>query len=65
MPKTIQITIDADWIESLMNRGGDYWDDPKYPTGKEGLDRLDKHEDTLYDYIDDAILDMVERNNQE
>lgn len=56
MPKTIQITIDADWIDSLM---------ADTPDAEKVLDMLDRHQDVLYDYIDDAIIEMIERNNQE
>jgi hypothetical protein len=56
MPKTIQITIDADWIDSLMDNTGD---------AQEVLAMLEQHEATLYDYIDDAIIEMIERNTQE
>lgn len=63
--KTIQITIDADWIDSLMNKGGDYWDAPNFRTAEDVLDMLKRHSDTLYDYIDDAILEMVDNAKKE
>ena len=60
--RKIVIEIDADWIDSLMNRGGDYWDTPNITlaTAEDVLDMLDRHSDTLYDYIDDAIIEMVD-----
>ena len=53
--RKIVIEIDADWIESLTDR----------QDADAILQMLDRHEATLYDYIDDAILEMVERDEME
>ena len=53
--RKIVIEIDADWITSLTDR----------QDADEILQMLDRHEATLYDYIDDAILKMVKRNEME
>jgi hypothetical protein len=52
----IQITIDADWIDSLMGNTGD---------AEAVLAMLERHSDTLYDYIDDAIIEMIYNANKE
>ena len=52
----IQITIDADWIDSLM---GDT------PDAEKVLAMLRRHSDTFYDYIDHIILEMIERDELE
>jgi len=54
--KKIQITIDADWINSLM---GDTEDADAV------LAMLERHDETLYDYIDDAILEMISNAKKE
>lgn len=54
--KKIQITIDADWIDSLMGNTGD---------AEAVLAMLQRHSDTLYDYIDDAILEMIHNAKKE
>lgn len=54
--KKIQITIDADWINSLM---GDTVD------AQAMLTMLERYDETLYDYIDDAILEMVDNYKKE
>jgi hypothetical protein len=53
--RKIVIEIDADWIESLTDR----------QDADAILQMLDRHSDTLYDYIDDAILEMVDRDEME
>jgi hypothetical protein len=53
--RKITIEIDADWIESLTDR----------QDADAILQMLDRHEATLYDYIDDAILEMIERDEME
>jgi len=53
--RKIVIEIDADWITSLTDR----------QDADAILQMLDRHQDVLYDYIDDAIIEMIERNNQE
>lgn len=54
MVNPIQITIDRGWLESL--------------TGIEDPAKLDallamirQHDDALYDYIDDALREMIDR----
>jgi len=54
--RKIVIEIDADWIDSLMGNTGD---------AEAVLVMLDRHEATLYDYIDDAILEMIDRDEME
>jgi hypothetical protein len=53
--RKIVIEIDADWITSLTDR----------QDADAILQMLDRHEATLYDYIDDAILEMVDRDEME
>lgn len=57
MQKPIVITIDQDWLESL--------------TGIEDPAKLDalllllrQNDDILYDYIDDALREMIERSGE-
>jgi hypothetical protein len=52
----MQITIDTDWIDSLM---GDT------PDAEKVLAMLKRHSDTFYDYIDQIILEMIERDELE
>jgi hypothetical protein len=54
--RKITIEIDADWIDSLMGNTGD---------AEAVLAMLERHSDTLYDYIDDAILEMIDRNEKD
>lgn len=56
--KQIQITIDADWIESLCET-----QDREYI--EYVLSMLIRHDDVLYDYMDDAIREMIERDEIE
>lgn len=56
--RQIQITIDADWIESLCET-----QDMAYI--EYVLSMLVRHDDVLYDYIDDAIREMIERDKLE
>lgn len=53
--RKIVIEINADWIESLTDR----------QDADAILQMLDGHKDALYDYIDDAILDMIDRDERE
>ena len=53
--RKIVIEIDVDWIKSLTDR----------QDADAILQMLDRHEATLYDYIDDAILEMVDRDEME
>ena len=54
--RKITIEIDADWIDSLMGNTGD---------AEAVLAMLERHSDTLYDYIDDAILEMIDNAKKE
>jgi hypothetical protein len=53
----ITITIDADWIESLCET-----QDKPYINSV--LTMLRRYDDVLYDYIDDAIREMIEREEK-
>ena len=53
--RKIVIEIDADWITSLTDR----------QDADAILQMLARHSDTLYDYIDDAILEMVDNATKE
>lgn len=54
----ITITIDADWIESLCET-----QDSHYINSV--LYMLKQHDDVLYNYIDDAIREMIDRESLE
>ena len=56
--RKIVIEIDADWIESLCET-----QDREYI--EYVLSMLIRHDDVLYDYMDDAIREMIERDEIE
>ena len=50
----IHSVIDADWIKSLC-------DTENAAYAEKVINMLQRHDDVLYDYIDDAILEMIDR----
>lgn len=57
MQKPIVITIDQDWLESLT--------EIQDPAKLDALLRMIRqHDDTLYEYIDDALREMIERSGE-